>query len=222
MLMSLDKLVDKYNMNIRGVIHVGAHLAEEAEDYFRHGDPPVLWIEANPHVIPRIERVLGGYENQAVVQALVYSVAGEVLDFNVTNYDGMSSSIFEFGTHPQFSPDTVFVDKLQLPTKTIDTVVAEEDFESCFNFLNMDLQGAELHALRGASETLKHVHYIVTEVNKAEVYKGAAQVHELDEHLAEFGMRRVETSWALSSLSRSRGRKDDGWGDALYVRESLL
>jgi FkbM family methyltransferase len=191
-------------MNVTGVLHVGAHLAEEAETYDALGIKEVWWVEANPAVLPMIEEKLYAYPFQRIISGLVYSKAGEELDFNVTNYDGMSSSILEFGTHPEFSPDTVFVDKLRLKTTTIDAIAQEHRVKA--NFLNMDLQGAELHALRGAQLFLRDVAYIMTEVNNAEVYKDCAKVDELDRFLT--GFTRVETYWV----------PDQGWGDALYVR----
>lgn len=214
MLLSLSDLITKHKMAIKGVLHVGAHLAEEAEEYDKLRLGSVWWVEACPDLIPKIRRHIVRYPLQRAIQGLVYSVAGEDLGFNVTNHDGMSSSIFEFGTHPEFSPDTKFVDRITLPTTTIDDVVDAHGVQA--NLLNMDLQGAELHALLGASNFLRSVDYVYTEVNKAEVYRGCAKINELDEVLSDF--KRVETTWVLTTLSRSRGKKDDGWGDALYVR----
>lgn len=216
MLLDLEKLVARYEMKANGVLHLGAHLAEEAPSY-DHVFPrvPVWWIEAIPDLIPKVERQIAAYPAQKVVQGLVYSEPGVELAFNVTNYDGMSSSIFEFGTHPDFSPDTLFVQQLKLRSTTVDDLVEEHGIVA--NLLNMDLQGAELHALLGAEEFLRGVDYVYTEINKAEVYQGCAKVHELDAVLSDF--QRVETSWVLTTLSRSRGKVDDGWGDALYVRK---
>jgi hypothetical protein len=69
----------------------------------------------------------------------------------------------------------------------------------------MDLQGAELLALRGATETLRSVRFVYTEVNVDELYAGCAQLDEIDEQLV--GFVRMET--ALTP---------HGWGDAFYVR----
>lgn len=33
MLLQLDSLVDKYNLKIKGIIHVGAHIGEEVPAY---------------------------------------------------------------------------------------------------------------------------------------------------------------------------------------------
>lgn len=91
---------------------------------------------------------------------------------------------------------------------TVDELVKEKVMGP-FNFLNMDLQGAELLALHGATKTLDSVETIYTEVNKKQVYKGCAQIGELDKFLACFQFRRVATEWAGNA----------GWGDSLYVRD---
>jgi len=207
MLLDFNELFQKYHMKIDGVLHVGAHLAEEAPLYRAVKVSNVTWVEGNPSVMPKLRRILKPYKHK-LVNALVYKEDDIELTFNVTNYEGMSSSILEFGTHTGFSPDIEFVKHLTLKSKTIDTIVKENKVKA--NFLNMDLQGAELFALMGAEEFLKNVDYIMTEVNKDEVYVGCAQIGQLDEFLT--GFKRVETFWV----------GQQGWGDALYIREHLV
>lgn len=204
MMISLEQLIKKYNMNITGVVHVGAHLAEEAQEYDKCGIKNVWWIEGNPAVAKKIERHIKPYGHK-LIQALVYSVDNVDLNFNITNYDGMSSSILEFGTHKDFAPDVQFVDQVNLKSKTIDSLDEQYGFGGC-NFLNLDIQGAELHALYGATYFLRNVDYVFTEVNNQEVYVDCAKVNEIDDFLE--GFKRVETLWV----------GNNGWGDALYVR----
>jgi len=64
-----------------------------------------------------------------------------------------------------------------------------------------------LEVLKGGTKTLEHVDYVYCEVNRDEVYENNALVEELDEFLAGYGMKRVETDWA-----------GEIWGDALYIR----
>ena len=203
-MLDLGELVATYDMKINGVLHVGAHLAEEASTYHDLGAGNVTWVEANPAVMPQINEVLAHYPGQRVIQALVYSEDGAWLDFNVTNFDGMSSSILEFGDHRVLYPDTVFVDKVKLHTSTIDSIA--DVYGVAANFLLMDIQGAELHALKGATRFLQSVDYVMSEVNDAEVYVDCAKVWELDAVLA--GFERVATHWV----------GDQHWGDGLWVR----
>ena len=190
--MSLDDLANQYHMRerVKAIIHGGAHLAEEAVDYRRvfTDAVPVLWIEANPRVIPQIQNTLSGG--------------------SYTNHDGMSSSVFEFGTHPQFSPETIFTERVVMRTRTLDSIVAEYCGGMPPNMLVLDIQGAELLALQGATNLLTTLDYAMLEINKDDVFIGCAKVWDLDDILLTNGLRRMETYWVPGQ----------GWGDALWVR----
>lgn len=203
MLIDLPDLQAKYGMDITGIVHVGAHLGEEASTYDQMGVPRVLWIEGNPDLMPELERQLAPFPSQTAVQALISNEDGLELSFNITN-NGMSSSILEFGTHPQQAPDVWFIEKKQLLSRKLDTVLSDADFWD-FNMLNIDLQGAELLCLQGAPRALERVDYIYTEVNENYLYLDCALINELDDFLT--GFERVETFMTAGE-----------WGDALYVR----
>jgi FkbM family methyltransferase len=208
MMLNWAMLLEKYGLRdkVTGVIHAGARLGEEAADYAAADISNVWWIEANPAVFLKLNAHVSALGHHAI-SALLAERPNEKMTFHVTNYDGMSSSVLEFGTHPEFSPDTVFVHDVELVTDTIDRLV--DDFAiSNVNMLVMDLQGFEGPVLRGARELLPHLDFVMSEVNKAQVYVGATQVEELDELLADFD--RVETLWVA----------DQGWGDAFWVRRS--
>lgn len=205
MLLELGDLIGQYKLRITGILHVGAHLAEEADLYRENGIKLVYWVEGNPDNISRIETKVFR-DNHWVINALVTDKNGEPTEFNITNYDSMSSSVFPFGTHTQFSPDTKFIDKRVYESRTLDSLWAEYQYFPQVNLLNMDLQGAELLALKGGTELLKQIDYIYTEVNDREVYLGGALIEQLDAYLE--GFVRVETGWVANQ----------GWGDALYIR----
>lgn len=209
MLLEWSEIVQTYFQRpITGVLHVGAHLAEEAPLYEDEGISNVWWVEGNPTVVDKLKIVLRNFPNQRLIEALVFEEDGKELNFNITNYDGMSSSVYEFGIHKTFSPDIFFVNHMKLPSRSLDSLVAEYNIRD-INLLNLDIQGAELPALSGATELLKGVDYILTEVNKKQVYKGCSQIGDIDSFLEEF--TRVETFWVA----------DQGWGDALYVRKDV-
>jgi hypothetical protein len=76
------------------------------------------------------------------------------------------------------------------------------------DFINADLQGFELNAIKGMGDLLHQFKYAYIEVNKAQVYEGCAQIEELDEYLKGFGFRRVETAKWIGD-----------WSDALWVKK---
>lgn len=210
MMLDFPTLLDKYRMRgrISGVLHCGARTGEERFDYSRAGISNVWWVEANPAVIHELTANVQHFGNR-VIQACLWDVAGEKKTFRITNHMGMSSSLLRFGTHTQFSPDTVFEREIEVVTTTIDQVVADCGIKDV-NFLVMDLQGVELHALRGAVNLLPSIDYIMSEVNCDEVYEHVDRVEDIDRFLSDF--KRVETMWVGSQ----------GWGDACLIRRSLL
>lgn len=217
MLMTLSSLMDRFDLDISGVVHVGAHLGEEALSYSEAGIANVWWIEGNPDIIEALTTHVERYD-QKVVCALVYDCDDAEVPFHVTNYKSLSSSIFEFGTHRQVSPDVYFVETKSLRGCTLDTIVRNNGIAGC-NFLNMDLQGAELVALRGATTLLESIDYVFTEINVDELYKGCARLPEMDAFLGDRGFERVATQ--MAGAERPGQPNWTGWGDAFYMRGSL-
>ena len=207
--MDWDHLRETYRFaeRVTGVLHCGAHLAEEAPEYDEAFGPdvPVWWVEGNPAVLDELTAALSPYPNQHLIRALLADVDGDLRDFHVTNKDGMSSSLLEFGTHASLHPDTVFVEHLTLPTRTVDSLIAGHQITGV-NLLVMDLRGAEGLCLAGASGLLASLDFVMSEVDESEVYVGTVMVDELDRILADF--ERTETQWF----------SDFGWGDGWWVR----
>lgn len=205
MILSLDDLIVRYALSITGVVHVGAHEGREAEVYDRNGLTDVTWIEANPQVISRLRSHVEPL-GQRVVQALITDRPGPTT-FNITNNE-KSSSILPLGTHKEEHPDVRVASSIVLQSRTLDEVVVSEGLAS-FNLLVMDIQGAELHALRGAPNVLRQVDYLYLEINERPLYVGCGLVEDLDDHLSDFS--RIDTAMT-----------EHGWGDAFYIRRSLL
>ena len=205
MLMRLDKLVKKYEIEPKGLLHLGAHEGEEAFEYDLLGFKPVVWVEADPDTFKRMNKHVSHYDENFAICALISDVGGVKTKFNIAN-NGQSSSMLELGTHKREHPEVHYEGSVQMVTRTVDDLGV--DFRG-FNFLNMDLQGAEGLAVKGAKRFLAHTDYIMSEINKRELYKGCVLVDELDALLPDF--ERVETMWTRH-----------GWGDAFYVRKSLL
>lgn len=215
MLIPLNELIKNHNLDISGVLHLGAHTGEEAEAYDANGVGAVYWVEGNPDLMRPLARHLARYPNQTAHQALLADVTGREMVFHISSndttpagkIDHQSSSLLELGTHLKSSPDVYFGKDLTLTSITVDDLVRRESIGR-FNFMNLDLQGAELLALRGAEWALKSCDALYTEVNEREVYVGCVKIKELDRFLADRGFSRRQTEWAGKA----------GWGDALYVR----
>jgi len=205
MLIPLDDLVQKYSIQFNGILHVGAHQCEEIgvyEKYIQRNN--ILWIEAMQDKVDYCKSV---YPNLLIEQAVI-SDKEETVTFNVSN-NGQSSSILDFGLHSTFHPHVYYVNQFLATTKQLKDIINKYDIP--YNFINLDIQGVELKALKSMESYLSSIDYIYTEVNSDYVYKNCSLITEIDEYLLTFGFKRVETSWC----------ENFRWGDAFYIKEKM-
>lgn len=206
MILSFTRMVNKYNMDIKGIIHIGAHHGQEIEEYIDNGVQDILMFEPVSHNFEILQEKLK--DANANIQAYQVALGNEEKE-GVTMYlsdnNLISSSVLKPKVHLQLHPGVGFPGTEEVEMQRLDSF--SEDTKN-FNFINMDVQGYELEVLKGGAETLKHVDYVYCEINRDELYEGNAFVEDLDEFLKDYNMERVETDWSGTL-----------WGDALYVRK---
>jgi len=204
MLISLHELIQKYGITFKGILHVGAHECEELNDYEKYiSRDKILWIEALPLKVIQMKKK---YTN-LLIEASVISDVIETIPFYISN-NVQSSSMLELGLHKEYHPHIHYVHTIYVETKLLKNILPKYNID--YNFLNLDIQGAELKALKSMEEYLPKIDYIYTEVNSDYVYTNCALVNELDEYLAKFGFIRIETKWT-----------EYKWGDAFYIKKSI-
>ena len=191
-------------MNIKGIIHVGAHYGEEISEYIDNGIQDIILFEPlveNFDVLSKKVKTLNA--NIEGHQVALGSKKGDATMY-VSDNEKQSSSVLKPKVHLTHHPHVKFPSTEEVEVHLLDDYNSKD-----YNFINMDVQGYELEVLKGGTKTLEHVDYVYCEVNRDEVYENNAYVEELDEFLSEYNMKRVETDWA-----------GDIWGDALYIREA--
>jgi FkbM family methyltransferase len=212
MLMPLDYLVEKYKLKINGILHIGGSQAEEYESYMKEGIENQIWIEAIPEVYQKMVKKLEPNSKAIPINACVSDVSNQEVMFYITNNE-QSSSFLELKEHKISHPDVTVVKTIKLKTITVVDIVKNLNIDlSNYNFLNIDIQGAELFALKGMKDLLNKIDYAYLEVNVKELYAGCALLSEIDEYLKEFGFKRIEIK-LYDNL---------GWGDAFYLKEKSL
>lgn len=191
----------------RRVLHIGACLCEERDLYRQHGlsDADVVWIEANPELV---EQARAMFPAATILQGLVSNRAGDQTSFHITN-NLQSSSMLELHEHLREHPRVVRTRTISLETTTVPDLLKRHSLPiTGYDFVNLDIQGAELLALRGMERMLSGVRAIYSEVNEKELYSGCAQLDDVRDFLGERGFMCVEVA-----MTRH------GWGDALFVRD---
>jgi FkbM family methyltransferase len=204
MLLDLELLHNKYNLDIKGVIHIGGHWGEEHKYYKKLNVKNIIYFEP---LMTNFSVLRNNVRNEAICKNMALgSHTGEIKMFVESSNQGQSSSILKPKIHLEQYPHIIFDDEEIVKIDLLDNI--QDIKENEYNFINIDVQGYELEVFKGAKETLNNIDYIVSEVNRAEVYENCPNVEDLDSFLGEYGFERVETSW-------------DGytWGDAFYVKK---
>jgi FkbM family methyltransferase len=186
---------------------VGAHLGEESDVYeilLSGTSGMTYWVESQSSKCEMLRENLDPSRNM-VINSTIWSEANKKMIFNETN-NSESSSLLSLNIHSDIYPDIFVEYKREVITNRLDNLVGEFKF----NFINLDIQGAELEALKSLGSYITKIDWIYTEVNIVELYNGCALVTDIDEFLKIHGFTRMGTRWLPNA----------GWGDAIYFKNS--
>ena len=206
MLINFTNLYKKYNMNITGIIHIGAHYGQEISEYVSNGIQEIVLFEPLTDNFNILEQTVKDINANIVgYQVALGSKKGKAQMYLSSN-QAQSSSILKPTEHLfNHHPDITFEGVEEVEVKPLDSYKF-----SGYNFINIDVQGYELEVFKGAKKTLKNIDYIYCEVNREELYEGNPMITDLDEYLNSYGFVRVETYWPEPWYK---------WGDALYIKK---
>jgi FkbM family methyltransferase len=201
MLLDLINLRGRYNMEITGVIHIGAHFGEEHQTYKSLGIDNIIYFEPVKKTFSVLE--------ERVKDAKLYNYAlgneNKMIEMFIEESDayGCSSILKPSSNYDNvpFSPNEI------VEMKRLDDFNFTE-----FNFLNIDVQGYEYEVLKGANKTLENVDYIICEINRETPekqldYIGSTTIEKIIEFLSPYGFKLVESNWAGIS-----------WGDGFFKK----
>jgi FkbM family methyltransferase len=178
----LGKLMARFEVEPRGVIHVGAHSGQEFEIYdelFEH----IMLVEPQPYYAALLREAVGKHRNDVViVEAAVCSEP--TANLHVTSFDQQTSIM-----RPIYQPTVKLLSVGALPL----CLLAGADY----NVLVVDAQGSELEVLR--SGYLGHLGHrddrfelVVVEVSTARRYRGAPVESEVIHWIEQWGWAAVK------------------------------
>lgn len=233
MLTNFQTLISKHNLKINGVLHIGAHEGAEMLDYAQAGIPYAILVEANPTRFQNLQKSIEekryptwcspltyaylpeDIKNNTEFYAYNYAITNEVglIDLNLSTHDGGMDSIYKInahGTNTSWAPYQ-HTNLIQVPSTTLDLLIVSHNtvHRKHFrpNFLNIDIEGAELEALKGADFVLSYTDYILVETQDTPRFEGSCVKQELSTFLLQYGFKEADYF----------GTKYD-WGDTFYVK----
>jgi FkbM family methyltransferase len=191
-------------MDIKGIVHIGAHYGEEIPEYVNAGIQNITVFEPlsnNFNILEeRLQNINADIQGYQVALGNEKSISTMYLSSN----EAQSSSILKPKEHLVHHPDVTFNGIEEVEVDLLDNF----DIRGA-NFINIDVQGYELEVFKGGKKTLEQIDYVYCEVNRGEMYEGNPMIEDLDEYLSQYGFERVETYWPEIWYK---------WGDALYIK----
>ena len=207
-----EEWIDYFGIEPGPILHIGAHLVQERDVYNKLQFEPVLWLEAQSNIVDLARILLSEYPNQRIFHATLWSESNIEMTFHVAGHQGSSSSVLEphliTASHPEVWTDQ----KYQTHSISLDDLFERESIIEKYRIVVLDVQGAEIEVIKGATKAVQNIDYLITEISSIELYKGTAKVNKLEKILNQ-----LDFTMVASELNRSTG-----WGEALFIRNSLL
>lgn len=209
----VPSLVRQGGVPVRGIIHVGAHIGQEHNDYLSSGVRRQIWIEPVPEYFDDLKIRLKDVPEARAFRVACGDHEGETVFHKVEGYHGQCGSILRMKRLSELHPSLHPREEIKVPVVLLDDLLDREGINRDeYNLLVCDVQGYELHVLRGARRLLKKVDYAIIEVAKTELYEGCALKDDIDRELLRYGLRCFDCAW--------RGPRPDllEEADAFYAR----
>jgi FkbM family methyltransferase len=201
----IDKVFDKWKIAPKGIIHIGANFCNERTYYHKAGcdDSKIVWVEAIPDICQRCK----SFFPYAIILNEAVSDGEYDIEFRVSSNNGESSSIFDFKDHSDIYPSVKEAGRIKMRTISFPTMMTKYNLDTNkFDFLVMDIQGAEMHALRGMENMINKFKFIVLEVSIFELYASQGTFNDIIAFLMKHGFSLIDLEM-----------NPEGWGDALFT-----
>jgi hypothetical protein len=120
-------LISKYlNIKPKTILHIGAHLGEEYDDYKKlgWGEDLTIWVESSSDLVKQLKNKLD-LANNLVIECTAWSQAGVELNFNTTS-NSQSSSLLDLDLHKLLYPEISVVNSIPKITQRIDEILPIE------------------------------------------------------------------------------------------------
>ena len=207
-----EEWIDYFGIEPGPILHIGAHLVQERGVYNKLRFEPVIWIEAQLNIVDSARILLSDYPNQRIFHATLWSESNVEMTFHVAGHQGSSSSLLEPHLITSSHPEVLTEQKYQTRSISLDDLFERESIIEKYRIVVLDVQGAEIEVIKGATKAIQNIDYLITEISSIELYKGTAKIKMLKKILHQ-----LDFTMVASELNRSTG-----WGEALFIRDSLL
>jgi FkbM family methyltransferase len=205
----------------KGIIHVGAHKGEEVETYIDLGFENIILIEPNPELYQFLSEKFKDNTKIKVFGVAISDCSG-VMDFHIhTSQSGSvePASLLKMKEFNKIVKTLKTVKTISVAVITLDDFFVENKLSiEDYNYINIDVQGAELMAFKGATNVLKSIDVVISEVNLIELYENAPLEKDIVNYLKEFSFEKKNVIY--HTLYDDKGTFP-AWGECLFLKTGL-
>jgi FkbM family methyltransferase len=198
--------------NPKIIFDVGMHHGKTTQEYLEvFPDAYIYGFEAEHQNFLIGKKMLDGYQSRlTLTESAVSNICGKV-QLNINTHDG-THSILDIGKQQYWSGLVTTKKREEVSSVTLDNYCNINDIKH-IDILKMDIQGAELEALKGAKKLLlkNKITMIVAEVEFRELYKTQPLYEDIAIYLRTYGYRLVgfyDSQHVGGALS---------WADAIFL-----
>jgi FkbM family methyltransferase len=163
---------------------------QSIEFYNSFPNAKIFAFECNPNTVPICRKNIENYKDRiTLIEGAVCDYNGEIKFYpinqqkTITSWsDGNPGASSLFKSNGMYTLETYVQDEIYVKCHTLDSILVKYNIPRV-DIIWMDLQGAELLALKGLSNNLHNVKYIHTEVCIKPIYENQGLFPEINDYL---------------------------------------
>lgn len=189
--------------NIETVFEIGARECRYTNEllHFYNKTKAIHSFECNPYTIAECYKNIS--DSRIIFNNIAISDKEDFIEFHPTCTEG------DFGFSSQFiqkGHEKDIKEKIKVPCITLDLYTKTKNIRN-IDLLVMDIEGGELNAFKGASQTLKIIKNILVEVSLVQRFGNGPLFDDITDYLKSNNFKRVVYGG------------DDKVGDCLYTQK---
>jgi FkbM family methyltransferase len=180
-------ILKNYNIEFDYILELGPGWGHQSVEFaMNFPDTKIYSFECNPDSIEEFKKNVNS-DNVELVEMAIWEYDGEIDFHPVKNGNIGASSVFL--STKEFSEKSEFLyqpEKIKVACIKLDTFIEKRNLQNKKGVIWMDLQGAELKALKGLEKNIKNIQSIWTEGEYKKIYEEQDLIDDIIPYLKKF------------------------------------
>tara|TARA_R110002072_G_scaffold60435_3_gene153458 strand:- start:465 stop:2480 length:2016 start_codon:yes stop_codon:yes gene_type:complete len=208
----IEKFINYINDKNKAYIifDIGSRDCEQSIEFYKtFPNAKIYAFECNPNTLNLCEENIIPYQDRiTLIKGAVCDYDGSITFYPINqkktkttwkNGNPGASSLFK--SNGKYTSEIYVQDEITTNCHRLDTIMNKYNIP-CVDIIWMDLQGAELLALKSLENKLSSVEYIYTEVSHKEIYTGQVMYKELNDYM-------IKNNFSILNNLSLRGWQED-------------